>query len=386
MRIAFPRAMDALASESLIPPPPSTAGTRPTTTPGWIRRALAPANIALAPGSRLSVAFMSLIWIGLVGLADYWTGYERSMLIFYLIPITLGTWFVGRSYGMFLAALSVGTSIFSDIASGIPEVRYWNELVGLSSYVVFVWLLARWRNLLLQLDDRVRLRTADLQEEILQRMRLEREMTEVTERERRRLGHDLHDSLCQHLTGVALTAQALQSKLNGKQSGDAIEAGKLVGLIEEGIDLTRSLARGLFSPDLERGGLAVALEGLAHGTQERTGISCEFHHNDEERIAPCDSVVATQLYRIAQEAVANAIKHSRATRIVIELDRAADEIRLNVFDDGVGFQPRDGTTGLGLKMMRHGADLIGAKFSVATRTPAGTTVSCVLAKKQTDES
>ncbi|HZE13777.1 MAG TPA: sensor histidine kinase [Chthoniobacterales bacterium] len=377
--------MDGLASEDLLPPPLLTAETRLATAPGWIRRALSPANIARARGSRLSVAFLSLIWIGLVGVADYWTGYERSMLIFYLIPITLGTWFVGRSYGMFLAALSVGTSAFTDVASGIPEVRYWNELVGLASYAVFVWLLARWRSLLLQLDDRVRLRTADLQEEILQRTRLEKEMTEVTERERRRLGHDLHDSLCQHLTGVALTAQALQSKLNGQQSDDAIEAGKLVGLIEEGIDLTRSLARGLFSPDLERGGLAVALEGLAHNTQERAGISCEFHHNDEQHVTTYDTAVTTQLYRIAQEAVANAAKHSRATRIVIELDRAADETRLNIFDDGVGFQPGDGTDGLGLKMMRHGADLIGAKFSVAARPPAGTTVSCVLPKKQLDE-
>jgi signal transduction histidine kinase len=378
--------MDALASETLMPPRMLTAETRANSAPSWIRRALAPASIARVTGSRPSVAFLSLVWIGVVGVADYWTGYEHSMLIFYLIPITLGTWFVGRTYGMFLAALSIGTSAFTDIASGIPEVRYWNELVGLGSYAIFVWLLARWRNLLLQLDDRVRLRTADLQEEILQRMRLEREMTAVTERERRRLGHDLHDSLCQHLTGVALTAQALQSKLNAKQSDDAIEAGKLVGLVEEGIDLTRSLARGLFSPDLERGGLAVALEGLAHGAQERTGISCEFHHNDEERVEPCDSAVVTQLYRIAQEAVANALKHSQATRIVIELDRAADETRLNIFDDGVGFQSGTGANGLGLKMMRHGADLIGAKFSITARTPAGTTVSCVLAKKQSDES
>ncbi|HEX8898246.1 MAG TPA: sensor histidine kinase, partial [Chthoniobacterales bacterium] len=212
----------------------------------------------------------------------------------------------------------------------------------------------------------------------LQRMRIESEMTEVTERERRRLGHDLHDSLCQHLTGVALTAQALQSKLCSKYSDEAAEAGKLVGLIEEGIDLTRSLARGLFSPDLERGGLAVALEGLAHNTQERTGISCEFHCNDEEHVEPCDARALTQLYRIVQEAVANALKHSRASRIVIELDRTEGETRLNVFDDGVGFNPTGETNGLGLKMMWHGADLIGARLTIAARAPVGTIVSCVL--------
>lgn len=369
--------MSALASETFTPPL-STVCERKRSTEGWIGRAVMPASVAFENASRVSVAVLSLIWIGAVGLADYWTGYEQSMMIFYLIPITLGTWCVGRSFGMFLAGLSIGTSILSDVASGIPEVRYWNEAVALSSYAIFVWLLARWRGALRQMDERVRLRTADLQEEILERMRLEKEMTEVTERERRRLGHDLHDSVCQHFTGTALAAQVLRAKLATKLSEDAADAGKLVGLIEEGIDLTRSLARGLFSPDLERGGLAVALEGLAHNTQERTGITCEFQHNDESRLQSCDPAVLTQFYRIAQEAVTNAAKHAQPGRIVIELDAADGEIRLNIFDDGVGLGAASETSGLGLKMMRHGADLIGANFSAARREPAGTIVSCAL--------
>lgn len=365
--------MDALVSETLLP---TRSAAREES---WIGRALRPANLALEKASRVSVAVVSLSWVGVVGLADYWTGYEWSMLIFYLIPITLGTWFVGRNYGMFLSALSVAASVVSDIASGIPEVRYWNEAVGLTSYVIFVWLLARWRSSLLQMDERVRLRTADLQEEILERMRLEKEMTEVTERERRRLGHDLHDSLCQHLTGTALTAQVLRAKLAAKLSDEATEAGKLVELIEEGIDLTRSLARGLFSPDLEQGGLAVALEGLAHNTQERTGIHCEFYH-DENQTEAADAAVLTQFYRIAQEAVANAVKHARARRIVIELDAADEELKLNIFDDGVGLGDASETNGLGLKMMRHEANLIGADFRASRNSPAGTVISCVLSQ------
>jgi signal transduction histidine kinase len=369
--------MDVLASETFAPPL-STANKPKNSTEGWIGRAVMPASVAFENASRLSVAALSLVWIGAVGLADYWTGYEQSMMIFYLIPITLGTWFVGRSFGMLLAGLSIGTSILSDIASGIPEVRYWNEAVALTSYAIFVWLLARWRGALRQMDERVRLRTADLQEEILERMRLEREMTDVTERERRRLGHDLHDSVCQHLTGTALAAQVLRAKLATKHSEDAADAGKLVGLIEEGIDLTRSLARGLFSPDLERGGLTVALQGLAHNTQERTGITCEFHHSEESSLQSCDPAVLTQFYRIAQEAVANAVKHARPGRIVIELDAADGEMRLNIFDDGAGLGEGSAANGLGLKMMRHGADLIGADFSAARRDPAGTIISCVL--------
>lgn len=365
--------MDALASATFMSARPAAREE------SWLGRALRPANLALERASRVSVAIVSLSWIGVVGLADYWTGYEWSMLIFYLIPITLGTWFVGRNYGMFLSGLSVAASVVSDIASGIPEVRYWNEAVGLTSYAIFVWLLARWRSSLFQMDERVRLRTADLQEEILERMRLEKEMTEVTERERRRLGHDLHDSLCQHLTGTALTAQVLRAKLASKLSDEATDAGKLVELIEEGIDLTRSLARGLFSPDLERGGLAVALEGLAHNTQERTGIHCEFQH-DETQTDSADAAVLTQFYRIAQEAVANAVKHARARRIVIELDAADEELRLNIFDDGVGLGDASETSGLGLKMMRHGANLIGADFRAARNSPAGTVISCVLSQ------
>jgi signal transduction histidine kinase len=375
--------MDALVSDTFAP---SRSAVRREKRPaeGWIGRAVMPASIAFENASRVSVAVLALIWIGAVGLVDYWTGYERSMMIFYLIPITLGTWFAGRTFGMFLSGLSIGISILSDLASGIPEVRYWNEAVGLSSYAIFVWLLARWRASLKSLDERVRIRTADLQEEIIERMRLEKEVAEVTERERRRLGHDLHDSLCQHLTGTALAAQVLRAKLTAKHSEDAADAGKLVGLLEEGIDLTRSLARGLFSPDLEQGGLGVALEGLAHNTQERTGINCEFHPNDESHLESCDAAVATQFYRIAQEAVANAVKHARPGRIVIELDAADGEMRLNIFDDGVGLGDSSETEGLGLKMMRHGADLIGANFNVARRDPAGTIVSCVLAQNARD--
>jgi len=170
----------------------------------------------------------------------------------------------------------------------------------------------------------------------------------------------------------------LRAKLATKLSEDAVEAGKLVGLIEEGIDLTRNLARGLFSPDLERGGLEAALEELAHNTQERAGINCEFQHNDENEMGSCDATTLTQLYRIAQEAVANAVKHARASRIVIELDATDREIQLNIFDDGTGLANSTQGDGLGLKMMRHGAELIGGTFSASKRNPAGTIVSCVV--------
>src|ERR1700719_913134 len=107
--------MDALASDTFAPPPSAPRGEK-SSIEGWIGRAAMPSNIAFENASRITVVALSLIWIGAVGLVDYWTGYERSMMIFYLIPITLGTWFAGRSFGMFLSMLSIGISILSDVA------------------------------------------------------------------------------------------------------------------------------------------------------------------------------------------------------------------------------------------------------------------------------
>jgi signal transduction histidine kinase len=338
---------------------------------------IASANTALENASAISIGFLALIWIALVGIAEYWTGPEYTMLIFYLIPVTLGTWFGSRSFGMLLAVLSITTSSIGDLASGLPQVRYWREAVGLTLYVIFVAMLSRWRALLNHLDDRVRARTAALQEEIVERVRLEKEMNDLTERERRRLGHDLHDSLCQHLTGTALSAQTLREKLAANGTPGMAEADKVVNLIEQGIDLTRTLARGLFSPDLDRDGLSVALAGLSHSTTERFGIACEFHH-DSEQATTLPAGVSTQLYRIAQEAVANACRHAHATRVIIELDEEEEEVKLNVYDDGIGFAQEGNGSGLGLRMMQHGAELIGATLAVKRNGIVGTVVACSL--------
>src|SRR6266540_3620253 len=142
------------------------------------------------------------------------------------------------------------------------------------SYGLFAGLLSKLRIVVGELDRRVQERTAALQREVAERQRLDREIAQVADRERRRLGQDLHDRLGQYLTGTALAAQVLKEKLAAKS---APEAEKLVHYIEEGIDLTRNLARGFFSPELEADGLSVALEGLAENISERFAINCIFH-------------------------------------------------------------------------------------------------------------
>ena len=147
--------------------------------------------------------------------------------------------------------------------------------------------------------------------------------------------------------------------------------------VEEGIDLTRNLARGFFSPELEADGLGVALEGLAENISERFGINCIFH--GQESIPVRDSVIATQLYRIAQEAAMNAAKHAAAQQIDIRVFMDRSELALAIEDDGVGFPDKlSDSKGLGLRLMRHGAALIGATLSVQRNGRKGTVATCKL--------
>src|SRR5206468_6494480 len=192
-----------------------------------------------------------------------------------------------------------------------------------------------------------------------------------------RIGQDLHDSVCQHLTGTALAAQALREKLANADAPEIVDADKIVKHIEEGIDMTRNLARGFFSPELEADGLVVALQGLAENMTERFGIDCVFEGGESLRIR--DSAIATQLYRIAQEAVTNSIKHAGAQRITICLTTTTSELLLTISDDGIGFPEKlPNSEGLGLRLMRHGASLAGASFDVRRNGQRGTIIICKL--------
>src|SRR6058998_599003 len=316
-----------------------------------------------------------LLLVGVVGYVDYLTGYERPLLLFYLLPISLAAWFGTFFMGLGIAVISIAVSMLSDVAAGIPALGFWNAGMAFVSYALFAGVLSKLRILVGELDRRVQERTAALQREVAERQRLDREIAQVADRERRRLGQDLHDRLGQHLTGTALAAQVLKEKLATKSAPEVTEAEKLVRYVEEGIDLTRNLARGFFSPELEADGLSVALEGLAENISERFAINCIFH--GEEPIRLRDSEVATQLYRIAQEAATNAVKHADAENIDIRLTVDGAELTLAIVDDGVGLPDKvSDSKGLGLRLMRHGAALIGGALNVQRNSRRGTTATC----------
>lgn len=328
------------------------------------------------------MAMVSFVLVCIIGYIDFETGYERSLSLFYLVPISIGTWLVGLTFGIFIAVLSVVVWVMSDLAAGIPAVRIWNAAMALASYFAFTLVLHKLCTLLRELDQRVRDRTVALQREMAERERLDLEIAEIADRERRRLGQSLHDTVGQHLTGTALAAQVLREKLANRAAGEVPDADKVVRYLEEGIDLTRNLARGFFSPELEADGLSMALQGLAENVTERFGVSCTFRGDDAVRVP--DSTTATQLYHIAQEATTNAVKHANATKIDIELDRKGQRLTLAVSDDGKGFPEKlPEPPGLGLRLMAHGAALVGGKFSVQRNREGGTIVTCRLSADST---
>jgi signal transduction histidine kinase len=327
--------------------------------------------------SQTALIVTCLCIVGVIGYVDYLTGYERALLLFYIVPISVATWFGSLQFGLGIAAVSVAASMLSDLAAGIPTLDFWNAGMAFASYALFSGVLAKLRTLVGELDRRVQERTAALQREMAERQRLDREIAQVADRERRRLGQDLHDRLGQHLTGTALAAQVLKEKLAAKSASEVMEAEKLVHYVEEGIDLTRNLARGFFSPELEADGLSVALEGLAENISERFEVNCIFHG---ERLIPMrDPAVATQLYRIAQEAVTNAAKHAGAEQIDIRISVDDSELTLAIVDDGVGFPDNSSDSkGLGLRLMRHGAALIGGTFNIRQNGKRGSIATCTV--------
>jgi signal transduction histidine kinase len=324
--------------------------------------------------SRSVVAIACIVLAVLIGYVDYLTGYEHSMLLFYFVPIALAAWAASFAFGIAIVVLCVATWVLGDVASGIPALGFWNIGMAFASYAIFAGLVSKLGTLVRELDRRVDERTAAYEREMIERRRLDQEIAQVADRERRRLGHDLHDKLGQHLTGTALAAQVLKEKLAARCCPETNDAEKLVRCLEEGIDFTRNLARGFFSPELRAEGLIVALQNLAETVSEQSGVHCVLH--GDELIPIHDSTVANQLYRIAQEAVANSVKHSAANHIDIRLAMDGSELCLSIVDDGVGFPDKPASKGLGLHLMRHAAALSGGTFDIRTNDGKGTIATC----------
>jgi signal transduction histidine kinase len=232
------------------------------------------------------------------------------------------------------------------------------------------------------LERRVDERTAELlatnvslQDESAERQRMAREMLEVSDREQRRIGQDLHDGLGQLLAGMAFLGQVLAQKLAKQGRTETAEATQLVQLANQAMTWARELVHGLSPVELEGDGFIVALQDLAIQAEHLFGITCQVTC---DRLPPMpDHTVATHLYRIAQEAVSNAVKHGQAHHVVLALTPGQHSTTLTMHDDGIGFQEgANKPTGMGLRTMHYRASMIGASLAIHSDVGSGTTVIC----------
>jgi PAS domain S-box-containing protein len=213
--------------------------------------------------------------------------------------------------------------------------------------------------------------------DITERKRLERQILEISEQEQERIGQDLHDGLCQLLSGIKFKTTLLEQKLQAKAPAEARDARALENLLNSAIQQARNMARGLHPVDIEARGLMSALEELAGSVASVYGVSCICQF--KRPVLVHDHVAARHLYRIAQEAINNAVRHGQARKIWVRLAANEDRLALSVRDNGLGLRAKPKKkAGMGLRLMNYRARTIGATLDVRDRPKGGVIVHCSL--------
>lgn len=213
--------------------------------------------------------------------------------------------------------------------------------------------------------------------DLTERRNLERRIFEIGSEERRRIGYELHDGLGQMLTGIRFLSENLAKKLKAQGSPGVDAANEIAEMVKDADEYTRSLSRGLVHVDMEKKGLSVGLQKLCSKFTSVTGVSCQFVESGDVEIENYN--ISLHLFRIAQEAVNNAIKHANADHIVVHLSRDFKEVCVTVTDNGDGFEMGDGHgNGLGIQIMRHRAGMLGGFMEIERTENEETQVRCVV--------
>ncbi len=306
-----------------------------------------------------------------VGWIDWITGYEINLSLVYALLVVLTSWVGGRNVGLCVAVTNVLISAVANWTTQ-PYKSTFGYALSTMNRTIFWSFMAVCTSLIRKRQD------ADAERiQILEEMRqLELEIVSVSEREQQRIGQDLHDGLCQQLAAIGCAARALADDLQARP--EAEDAVKIEKALQDAVQDARGLARGIFPVHVDRIGLAAALAEMAQATQRLTGVP--IHMTDASEVQVDDPEIAMHLFRIAQEAVANAVKHSGAREVILSLLPDNDHLELRVDDNGQGLPVRTQavSSGMGLRTMRYRAHALGAELAIEPRAGGGTSLWCRL--------
>lgn len=319
---------------------------------------------------RCLVVSEALALVGLIGWIDHQTGWEWNFFAPFALPLILVTWKTGLRLGFAFAVLCALTFWLAHAgnhpyhtASGLV-LSVFGRLFYFAALVIAVAALKAQNQ---SKSERIA---------VLEHMQaLEREHLGTREHEQQRLGRDLHDNLGPHLAAIGYAATFHADDLRARGEAAAVKAEQIRDLVSEAVSLTRDLARGINPVPMPGHGLALALDDLAGTTARVSGLSIAFRESGDPQLENAEA--SLHFYRIAQEALQNAIRHGMPQKITVILSQSEDAIRLEVVDDGKGMTlPNGARSGMGLHSMRYRANALGAELKIDSNPGGGTVVSC----------
>ena len=319
------------------------------------------------------VAGVLVIFIG--GL-DLISGWELSLFVFYAVPILLAAWYGSRFVGIVFALICSATWWMANGADHPYATGWAYHWASLSRMAYFLFVAIGGTALRHMRDvDRERILAME------RAAQLEREIVRISESEQQRIGQDLHDGLCQYLAGVKCALGIVRHDLERKRAPHHVKLGEIERMMGDAITQTRDMARGISPVMCNEAGLAAALEELAASSAKLYDQDVRFESKGD--VGERDLSRAHHLYRIAQEALGNALRHSAASLISISLSGSDEGLTLIISDDGrgLGHQTAD-SRGLGLHTMEYRAKVIGGEFSIKSVPGKGTVVTCRVPRRE----
>lgn len=346
----------------------------------------------LYKAGKVKILIFATILLGLMGLLDFLLGVEISVAIFYLIPISLAAWFLGRNYGSVFAFLSAVIWLENELM-GIERytnhaIPYWNAIVRFGFFMIIVYLLSELRSLHSSMEQMIKIRTNALTVEIQEREKAEVELKNKTdklsqlttrlqtirEEENAVISRELHDELGQTLTAMKIEVMWMSKKLmNDPAVFDKLY--QLSNIIDDTIKTIRKISTRLRPRLLDQLGFLPAIEWQLKDFQSRTGISCSLHVDDEN--FDFNVIDSTALFRIFQESITNIARHAKANSVEINIETLHGEsLKMSIKDNGKGLceNSQEKEQSLGIIGMKERALILGGNLDVKSVPGGGTEV------------